>query len=111
MPGTKNPSNCQSSCKYRFDLFENIKHRKQQVEICLEDISDFEPDEPSYYHRVNTILDCVHGFEGELESYKTDVRLQTVLTALSDADDGIVIIKKLKPSARAAFKEIMGEVA
>ena len=111
VPGTKNPSNCQSSCKYRFDLFENIKHRKQQVEFNLEDLADFEPDEPSYYHRVNTILDCVHGFEDELESYKTDLRLITALTALADADDGIAIIRKLKPSARAAYKEIMGEAA
>ena len=78
VPGTKNPSNCQSSCKYRFDLFENIKHRKQQVEFNLEDLADFEPDEPSYYQRVNTILDCVHGFEDELESYKTDLRLITL---------------------------------
>ena len=111
VPGTKNPSNCQSSCKYRFDLFESIKHRKQQVEFNLDDLADFEPDEPSYYQRVNTILDCVHGFEDELESYKTDLRLITALTALTDADDGIAIIRKLKPSARAAYKEIMGEAA
>lgn len=109
--GVKNPSNCQSSCQYRYELFENLDFREKQVEFALEDIADFEPDEPNYYHRVNVILDCIYGFEGPLSKYKTDLRIQTLLTGLKDSPDGVAIVRKLKPTAKQAFKEIMGELA
>ena len=110
-PGVKNPSNCKSNCKYRQDLHQNLQYRAKQVEILIEDIADFEPDEPSYYHRVNQMLDFVWGFEGPLEKYKSDLRIQAIVYALDESDEGSEVRKKLAPNARQALAQITGEAA
>ena len=110
-PGIKNPSNCKSNCKYRQDLHQNLQYRAKQVEILIEDIADFEPDEPSYYHRVNQMLDFVWGFEGPLEKYKSDLRIQSIVYALDESDEGSEVRKKLAPNARQSLAQIMGEAA
>ena len=111
IPGVKNPSNCKSNCKYRQDLHQNLQYRAKQVEILIEDIADFEPDEPSYYHRVNQLLDFVWGFEGPLEKYKSDLRIQSIVYALDESDEGSEVRKKLAPNARQSLAQIMGEAA
>ena len=111
IPGVKNPSNCKSNCKYRQDLHQNLNYRAKQVEMLIEDIADFEPDEPSYYQRVNQLLDFVWGFEGPLEKYKSDLRIQSIVYALDDSDEGSEVRKKLAPNARQALAQITGEAA
>lgn len=110
-PGVKNPSNCKSNCKYRQDLHQNLNYRAKQVEILIEDIADFEPDEPSYYQRVNQLLDFVWGFEGPLEKYKSDLRIQAIVYALDESDERSEVRKKLAPNARQSLAQIMGEAA
>lgn len=110
--GIKNPSNCQSSCRHRYSLQKDLTLRQEMAEDLLDDLSEMsEPTDPAFYFKVNDLLDCIYSFEGPLEDYKNDLRVQGVVMALRDADGGNDIMKKLKPTSKLALKDIEGVAA
>ena len=60
---------------------------------------------------MNQLLDFVWGFEGPLEKYKSDLRIQSIVYALDESDEGSEVRKKLAPNARQSLAQIMGEAA
>jgi integrase len=110
--GVKNPTNCAgAACKYARELYEDRSYRSNMVEYHLDELVNYEVGDAGYRHNFNEALTKLWGFEGTLERYRKDLRLQTISQAFLDEYSDVNRKTLFTITAWEAWKDLMGDQA